>query len=168
MTTTRQIGTTVALCASLLFLIVVAPAADAETLRYKSAKASEALLTPRWVFDGDGLSSEQLNTLVAELKDAELRFDLSRHVKSRVRIYLAMPILVKGLRGTSGLRVDWVARRTFQAGGASPGTRALVFEGVITAAELVEQFDFKLTIDARALQGPLGFDPAFEIEVLAK
>jgi|GEM_PF-1986545 len=168
MTTAARISVTAGLYASLLLAIISVPSADAETLRYKSAKASEVVITPRWAFDGAGLSSEQLNTLVAELKAAELRFDMSRHLKSRVRIYLAIPTLVKGLRGTSGLRVDWLARGSFQAGSASPGSRALVFEGLVTTAELVEQFDFTLTIDARSLQGPLGFDPAFEIEVIGK
>jgi len=168
MTAISRISLTVPFCVSLLLAMMAAPSANAEALRYKSAKASEVLLTPRWAFDGDGLSAEQLNTLVAELKAAELRFDVSRHIKSRVHIYLAMPTLVKGLRGTSGLRVEWLARGQFQAGSVSPGTRALVFAGLVTSAELVGQFDFTLTIDARSLQGPLGFDPAFEIEVIGK
>jgi len=168
MTTTARTSIAAALYATLLLAVAAVPSADAETLRYKSAKASEVVIAPRWAFDGNALSAEQLNTLVAELKAAELRFDLSRNLKSRVRIYLAMPALVKGLRGTSGLRVDWIARGSFQSGSASPGTRALVFEGLVTSVELVEQFDFTLTIDARSLQGQLGFDPAFEIEVLAK
>ena len=152
----------------MLLILAALATAHAEPLPYKSARGVETHLTPRWAFEGGSLSADQMNTLIAELKASELRFDTSRFVGSRVRIYLAMPPVVKGLRGLNGLRVEWATRGQFQSGSVSPGARTLIFEGLATTRELTETFDFTLLIDARQKQGTLGFDPRFEIEVVGK
>ena len=49
-------------------------------------------------------------------------------------------------------------------GSIAPGSRTLVYQGGISARDMIEVFDFTLHMDGRYFQGGLGFDPLFEIE----
>lgn len=142
------------------------PAALAEPIAYKSAKGTGTILVPRWEHDGSNLSPDQINALVTELNGVELSFDLSRHLGKRVQLFLTLPLSVKGMRGSDGLRVEWRTRGRLLAGSVSPGGRALVYQGVVKSRELGDVFDFTLRIDGRLFLGGLGFDPGFDIEVL--
>ncbi len=151
-------------CTVLFFLLALATAhARAEILPYKATLRAETQVTPRWANDGDNLSPEQINALVAEAKGIELRFDMGRYVGKNVRIFMVLPPAVKGLRGSTGLRVDWRTRGRFVPGSIAPGNRTLVYQGPITVRDMTEVFDFTLNMDGRFFQGGLGFDPVFEI-----
>ncbi len=153
----------------LLLAFCIAPAAvSAAVLKYKSTKGTETAITPRWLHSGDGLSADQMNALVAELGGVELKIDVSAYVGRPVRIYFALPLAVKGLRGTSGLKVEWTTRGILMPGHVVPGNRALVYQGTVPAREMGDVFDFLLFIDGRHFLGGLGFDPVFEVEVLPK
>lgn len=141
--------------------------AGAELLPYKSVLRAETTVTPRWVNDGDNLTSEQINALIAEATGIELRFDVNRFVGKNVRIHMTLPPTVKGLRGSSGFRAEWRTRGKFISGSIAPGNRTLVYQGVVATREINEIFDFTLHLDARSFQGGLGFDPVFEIESIA-
>ncbi len=153
----------------MLLAICIAPdPSTAAALKYKSTKGTETVITPRWLHAGDGLSPDQMNALVAELGGVELKIDVSAYVGRPVRVYLALPLAVKGLRGTSGLRVEWKTRGLLMAGDVVPGNRTLVYQGIAPAREMGDVFDFLLFIDGRHFLGGLGFDPVFEVEVLPK
>lgn len=148
----------------ILLVALVSWPAPAEVLPYKSTLRAETRVTPRWTHDGDNLSPEQINALVAEARGIELRFDLSRYVGKNVRIHMALPPTLKGLRGSAGFRAEWRTRGRFIPGSIAPGTRVLVYRGAISARDMTEVFDFTLHMDGRYFQGGLGFDPVFEIE----
>lgn len=148
----------------ILLVAIVSLPSFADVLPYKSTLRTETQVTPRWTHDGENLSPEQINALVAEARGIELRFDLSRYVGKNVRIHMVLPPTLKGLRGSAGFRAEWRTRGRFISGSIVPGARALVYQGAISARELIEVFDFTLHMDGRYFQGGLGFDPAFEIE----
>ncbi|MEO8103714.1 MAG: hypothetical protein ABI790_14420 [Betaproteobacteria bacterium] len=150
-----------------LFLVLVTLAAApsmADVLPYKATLRAETTVTPNWAHNGDGLTPDQVNALVADAKGIELRFDLSRYVGRNVRIHMVLPPSLKGLRGSTGFRAEWRTRGRFIPGSIVPGNRTLVFQGVVTAKEMTEIFDFTLHLDGRYFHGGLGFDPVFEIE----
>ncbi len=139
-------------------------AATAAIAKYKSTQGTETRITPRWLYEGDALTPDQMNALIAELKAVELKIDVSAHTGRQVRIYLQLPLVVKGLRGAHGLRVEWATRGHLLSGSVVPGNRTLIFHGTVMTREISDVFDFSLFIDSRQFQGGLGFDPVFEIE----
>ena len=152
---------------TLLIALAMSPSM-AEILQYKSTLRSETPVTPRWANDGDNLSPDSINALIADAKGIELRFELSRYVGKNVRIHMVLPPSVQGLRGSTGFRADWRTRGRFVPGSIVPGSRTLVYQGNITSRDMTEVFDFTLHMDGRYLIGKLGFDPVFEIESLAQ
>ena len=152
---------------TLLIALVMSPSI-AEILPYKSTLRAETPVTPRWANDGDNLSPDSINALIADTKGIELRFELSRYVGKNVRIHMVLPASVQGLRGSTGFRAEWRTRGRFIPGSIVPGSRTLVYQGIITSRDMTEVFDFTLHMDGRYLMGKLGFDPVFEIESLAQ
>jgi hypothetical protein len=121
-------------------------------------------VTSRWLHTREGLDTVELNAMVAEVRNLEVRLNTAAFVGKRGRIYLTVPALVTGLQSASGMRVEWQTRGTLMAGTALPGTRSVVYDGPITKAILADFMDFSLFLDARYLQGGLRFEPVFEIE----
>jgi hypothetical protein len=121
-------------------------------------------VTSRWLHTREGLDTVELNAMVAEVRNLEVRLNTAAFVGKRGRIYLTVPAFVTGLQSASGMRVEWQTRGTLMAGTALPGTRSVVYDGPITKAILADFMDFSLFLDARYLQGGLRFEPVFEIE----
>ena len=112
-----------------------------------------------------GLSDEQLNTMLAVIDDFELRLDTSKFEGQQARIFLTLPVSIRGLRRPDGLRMSWKTEGLFENGSVTPGDRALIFDGVVPAALMTDIFDITLTVDTREVIGGLNFDPIYEIEI---
>jgi hypothetical protein len=124
---------------------------------------------PRWLYDGIGdWNQDQLNAMVADVRAMEFRLRTAPYVGRNAEIYLSIPLQVKGLRTPTGMRLAWTTRGVFTPGSVTPGNRALVYRGKITAAMMSDFFDFRIFLDARTSERGLEFDPIFEIDVLAQ
>jgi hypothetical protein len=124
--------------------------------------------TTRWVYDGVGdWTADQRNALVADVRAMEFRLRTASYVGKTAEIYLVLSDHVSGLKSPTGMRVDWTTRGRFSPGWATPGTRSLVFRGMITEPVMSDYFDFRVFIDARTWERGIEFDPVFEIELVA-
>lgn len=112
------------------------------------------------------LNEDQLNALVSRFDNYEVRLNTAAHIGQQVRVYLALPVNIRGLDDPSALRLSWTTRGAFLDGTATPGTRTLLFEGPVTDAVLVDILDFTLDIDSRAFTAPINFEPDYEIELV--
>jgi hypothetical protein len=154
---------TLAVVAILLSL----PAAGAIKLDDSLSPQQRVLLTPKPEFeDTDNLSDEQLNAWVARINGLEIRLDTRAYVGQQADIYLSLPVFISGIRGPTGLRLEWQTRGQFAAGSTIPGQRVLLFQGIISEPVMTELFNFTVHIDGRYYEGNLQFDPVFEIEPL--
>lgn len=148
--------------------LVVAMTAGAAPVRLDDSASPRARIDaqPRWLHTGEGLSNpELLNAMVADVANLEVRLNTSRFVGKRARIYLVFPEFVPGIRSRSGIRAQWRTRGTLLPGTASPGDRALVYDGAITKPSLGDFLDLTLFLDARHLDRGARFEPAFELEL---
>ncbi|MDX1697936.1 MAG: hypothetical protein R3308_06580 [Thiohalobacterales bacterium] len=114
----------------------------------------------------DELSEDQLNALEAHYDNYELRLNTSSYVGRRVRIYLALPVTIRGLDDPGALRLSWTTRGDFVDGTVTPGSRTLMFDGTVDDVVLVDILDFTLEIDSRAFSAPINFEPDYEIEIV--
>lgn len=149
--------------------LLCALALDAGGVRLDDSASPKRRLDvePRWLHEQGPLDTpERLNTLVATMRDVEVRLNTAAYVGRRGRIYLEMPQFVPGLGSPGAMRLEWRARGLFQSGSAIPGERKLLYDGPITQPQLTETFDFNVYIDARHQQAPLRFDPVFDLELL--
>ena len=122
-----------------------------------------------WKYTGntDALSEQEFNSIIAHASNVDTRLDTSRHIGSQARIFLELPILVRGLTQPSSLRLSWTTNGLFSAGQVTPGNRQLIFEGPITAAVMRDIFNFTFELDARYLTQTLRLEPVYEIEIIA-
>lgn len=120
---------------------------------------------PRWQYSGeDALSQEKIGRMVVEVPNVEIRLDTSAWRGKAARIYLTLPTIVPGVQSPEGLRAEWRTRSGMLPGSLSPGSRTLVFDGIIERAQTVEFFDFTLYLDSRFTQRGIRFEPKFDIE----
>lgn len=122
-----------------------------------------------WKYTGntDSLSDQEFNTVIAHATNVDTRLDTSRYLGSHARIYLELPILVRGLTQPSGLLLSWTTNGLFNAGQLTPGNRQLIFEGPITDLVMHDIFNFTFELDARYLTQTLRLEPVYEIEITA-
>jgi hypothetical protein len=123
----------------------------------------------QWEWAGGGrlfdLPQEKLNLAVARFPGVDVYLDLSAHLGQNARIYLSLPLQTPGLYSAGGLRLSWRGRGLFTEGSVTPGSRALLFSGLISQPSLRERLDFQIEMDMRQLMGELRFEPVYEIEV---
>ena len=112
------------------------------------------------------LSRAELSALHARIAGFEIRLNTAAYVGRTVQIYLGIPVQVQGLKSPAGMRIEWQTRGLFAPGATQPGSRALIFQGVVPSAMMSEVFDFIVKIDGQFLDGRLQFDPQFELEVV--
>ena len=155
------------LVAATIVACLVSTAAMAATRLDDSASPRARVdVSPRWLHTREGLTDPaQLNAMIADVRNLEVRLNTAAFVGKRGRIYLALPAFTIGLQSASGMRVEWQTRGTLMAGSALPGTRSVVYDGPIAKAFLADFIDFSLFLDARYLQGAVRFEPVFEIEL---
>ncbi len=120
----------------------------------------------RWAHQvGSGqMSDRDLRQLVSVMPDVEIRLNTQPYVGQSVRVYLVLPNQISGLSGGSGFKLSWDTRGTLAPGAVTPGSRFLIFKGVLNDPLLVDFFTFTLEVDANRLTGELRYAPIFEIE----
>ena len=122
----------------------------------------------QWKYQGntEGLSEVEFNTVIAQARNVDTRLDTSEYVGSQARIFLQLPILIRGLANTSSLVMTWTTGGLFSAGTVRPGNRQLIFEGTVTEPVMRDIFNFSFELDARYLQQTLRLEPVYEIETI--
>jgi len=122
-----------------------------------------------WKYQGNtgGLSDTEYNTVTAQARNVDTRLDTSPYTGSAARIFLVMPIIIRGLANPSSLELSWTTGGLFNAGRVTPGNRQLIFEGSITKPVMRDIFNFTFELDARYLQQTLRVEPDYEIEIIS-
>jgi hypothetical protein len=143
---------------------------------YVLAERLDDSLSPRrqvdldlvWTHQGntDTLSDAEFNNLTAQARNLDTRLDTSAYVGSEARIFLGLPILVRGLGNPSSLALSWTTGGLFNAGRVTPGNRQLIYEGPITQPVMRDSMTFIFELDARYLHQPLRLEPVYEIEII--
>ncbi len=155
--------------AAVLLVLALGPAfAAAAPVRLDDSASPRSRIDvkPRWAHAGEaGENPERVNAMLAQVPNLEVRLNTSRYVGKAARIWMVVPDFVPGLRSPNGLRVEWRTRGTLFGGNALPGTRTVVYDGVIRQAFTTDFLDLTLYLDARFLERGVRFEPYFEIDV---
>ena len=112
------------------------------------------------------LSDTEYNTVTAQAHNVDTRLDTSAYVGSTARIFLALPIVIRGLANPNSLSLTWTTGGQFNAGRVTPGNRQLIFEGAITTPVMRDIINFTFELDARHLRQTLRLEPVYEIEII--
>lgn len=134
-------------------------------------------LSPRQQFDvpldwkyldtgDDDPNDSRLNALTAEAPHVEVRLNTARFVDRRARIYIRLPLNVRGTVDSTALRMSWTTNGRFANGSVTAGNRARLFEGIITDEVMADVFDIIFEIDARQVLNTIRLQPVYEIELL--
>jgi hypothetical protein len=115
----------------------------------------------------DALSDTEYNAVTAQVRNLDTRLDTSAYVGSQARIFLELPILVRGLGNPSSLVMSWTTGGLFNAGRVTPGNRQMIYEGSITQPVMRDTITFTFELDARFLHQPLRLEPVYEIELIS-
>lgn len=119
-----------------------------------------------WAYPGDGvnLSREAFFLLRSKESGVEVRLNTAGYEGRQAQIYLRLPQQIVGYNSTEGFLLSWNTDRVFLPGSVRPGNRALLFNGLIETALMVEVFTFTLEVDAAFFDGMIKYAPIFEIE----
>ncbi len=119
-----------------------------------------------WAYPSDGanLSREAFFLLRSKVSGVEVRLNTAGYEDRRVRIYLRLPQQINGYSSTEGFLLSWETDRILAPGSVRPGNRALLYDGVINMALMVEVFTFTLEVNATFFDGMIRYAPIFEIE----
>ena len=112
----------------------------------------------------ENLNERELNALSARAPRVEIRLNTARFVGQRGKIFISLPIDIRGTGDSSALRMSWTTNGLFSNGSVTAGNRAKLFEGEITEAVMDDVFDITFDIDARQVYNNLRFQPVFDIE----
>jgi hypothetical protein len=113
----------------------------------------------------ENLDERELNALIARAQHVEVRLNTARHVGQRGRIFIALPLNIRGTVDSTALRMSWTTNGLFSSGSLTAGNRAKLFEGEVTDSVMTDVFDIIFEIDARQVYNNLRFQPVFEIDV---
>ncbi|RLA00857.1 MAG: hypothetical protein DRQ45_06795 [Gammaproteobacteria bacterium] len=116
---------------------------------------------------GDELDAKEFNAVIAHARNVDTRLDTSDFVDTQARIFLELPVQVRGLNNPQRLSVSWTTNGLFQNGEVTPGNRRLIFEGKITQPVMRDIFNFTFEVDARFLTELLRLEPIYEIEIIS-
>jgi hypothetical protein len=114
----------------------------------------------------ENLDEEQLNALSSTVNNVEVRLNTAQYLGRQARIYLVLPVVIRGLDDPGALRLSWSTRGVFADGTVTPGMRALLYDGNITSQVMIDVLDFTIDIDGRAFNEPINFEPEYEIETV--
>jgi hypothetical protein len=140
----------------------------AERLDDSLSPRRQVNLELQWKYQGnlDSLSNVEFNAVTAQARNLDTRLDTSAYVGSEARIFLELPILVRGLGNPSSLLLSWTTGGLFNTGRVTPGNRTLIYEGGITQPVMRDVITFTFELDARYLHQPLRLEPVYEIEII--
>lgn len=165
---TRSHVTLSSAAASLLATVFMAPAPDAAaaTFRLDDSASPIARIEPMSVtFDRTPYDREPPTRAELRFGWVTYRLDTTAFVGRQARIFYVVPGAIGNLQSPAGLRVDWRGRSLFSAGSARPGDRVQVWSGTVRERRIEEQLDLSMQTDLGAINGRVGFESYFEIEV---
>jgi hypothetical protein len=114
--------------------------------------------------NGDHLDDRQFNALIAHVHHVEVRLNTAPYTGMRARIYLLLPLNIRGTADSTAMRMSWKTNGDFASGSVTAGNRSKLFEGKITRDVMGDIFDFTFEIDARQVFSTLRLQPVYEIE----
>jgi hypothetical protein len=115
----------------------------------------------------DELDAGEFNAVVAHARNVDTSLDTSDFVDTQARIFLELPVQVRGLNNAQSLTVSWTTNGLFQNGEITPGNRRLIFEGRITEPVMRDIFNFTFEMDERFLSEMLRLEPVYELEIIS-
>ena len=150
----------------LLLCLVASSAALAERLDDSLSIQQQFDLNLDWkqTHNIEGLDERELNALTARARYVEIRLNTARFVGQRGKIFIRLPVNIRGTGDSTALRMSWQTNGRFANGSISAGNRAKLFEGKITEPVMSDVFDITFDIDARQVYNNLRFQPLFDIE----
>lgn len=108
---------------------------------------------------------ENFTAVLARANHVEMRLNTAKFLGQRARIFLGLPITVRGLRNPDSLRMSWTTSGLFSDGSITPGMRQLIFQGTIDERVMRDIFNFSFEMDGRDLSQTLRLEPVYEIEI---
>ena len=113
----------------------------------------------------ENLDTRELNALIAQARDVEIRLNTAPYIGQRGRIYITLPLNIRGTADSSALRMSWTTNGLFSNGSLTAGNRVRLFEGEITERVMTDVFDITFEIDARQVYNNLRFEPIYDMEL---
>lgn len=113
----------------------------------------------------ENLDTRELNALTAQARHIEIRLNTAPYVGQRGRIFITLPLNIRGTADSSALRMSWTTNGLFTNGSLTAGNRVKLFEGDITEPVMTDIFDIIFEIDARQVYNNLRFEPVYDIEL---
>lgn len=113
----------------------------------------------------ENFDEREQNALIARARYVEVRLNTARYIGQRGRIYIVLPLNIRGTVDSTALRMSWTTNGLFSSGSVIAGNRAKLFEGEITDSVMTDVFDITFEIDARQVYNNLRLQPAFDIEI---
>ncbi len=113
----------------------------------------------------ENLDAREFNALTAQAQHVEIRLNTAPYVGQRGRIFIALPLNIRGTADSSALRMSWTTNGLFSSGSLTAGNRVRLFEGEITERVMTDVFDITFEIDARQVFSNLRFEPVYDIEL---
>lgn len=112
----------------------------------------------------ENLNERELNALTARAHRVEIRLNTKPYIGKRGKIFISLPIDIRGTGDSTALRMSWATNGVFSNGSITAGNRAKLFEGEISDTVMGDVFDITFDIDARQVYNNLRFQPVFDIE----
>lgn len=161
-------GRTIKACYLLLVLVLVLTSLPlhAERLDDSLSPQQQLDINLDWKdqYSTEDLDIRELNALVARAQDVEVRLNTAPYVGQRGRIYITLPLNIRGTADSSALRMSWTTNGLFASGSLTAGNRVKLFEGEITDRVMTDIFDITFEIDARQVINNLRLEPVYDIE----
>lgn len=119
--------------------------------------------TPLW--QAKSATAREFTRMQATVPNLDIRLDTSDYTGRRADVYMTIPLPVRGVKGSQGMRVTWRSEGLFEDGTLVPGQRALVYSGPIEGNTLRDRLRLTIELDSEALTGAeVRFEPEFRIE----
>ncbi len=155
----------------LLLLLVCLQALPSQAQRLSDALSQQQQINIEFDWKhhnaGDELDTKEFNAVVAHARNVNTRLDTADFIDTQARIFLGLPVQVRGLNNPQRLSVSWTTNGLFQNGEVTPGNRRLIFEGRISEPVMQDIFNFTFEMDARFLSEMLRLEPVYEIEIIS-
>ena len=150
----------------LLLCLSVAPPASAERLDESLSIQQQFDLDLNWKqpHNTGQLDKRELNALTARARHVEIRLNTAAYVGQNGKIFISLPINIRGTADSTALRMSWTTNGLFSSGAVTAGNSSKLFEGEITEPVMIDVFDITFDIDARQVYNDLRFQPVFDIE----
>jgi hypothetical protein len=113
----------------------------------------------------ENLDEREQNALIARAHHVEIRLNTARYIGQRGRIFIVLPLNIRGTVDSTALRMSWTTNGLFSSGSVAAGNRVKLFEGKITDSIMTDVFDITFEIDARQVYNNLRLQPVFDIEI---